>query len=293
MIGGGTGPAEGTRATTCTPGAWNIHRMIEATDRLPMNFGFLGKGNASTPEALVEQIEAGAAGLKLHEDWGTTPAAIDTALGGRRRLRRPGRDPHRHAERVGIRRTDDRGLQGTHDPHLPQRRGGRRPRARHPARVRRAERAAVEHQPDDALHGEYARRAPGHAAGLPSPQPAGAGRRRVRRVADPSRDDGRRGRAARSRRHQHDVVGLAGDGAGRRSDRADVADGARHEGRAWRDAGDHAATTSGFGATSPSTRSIRRARTASPTTWGRSRSGRSPTSSCGIRRSSASSRTWC
>jgi urease subunit alpha len=80
MIGGGTGPAEGTRATTCTPGAWNLHRMIEATESLPMNFGFLGKGNASTPEALIEQIEAGAAGLKLHEDWGTTPAAIDTAL---------------------------------------------------------------------------------------------------------------------------------------------------------------------------------------------------------------------
>jgi urease subunit alpha len=80
MIGGGTGPAEGTRATTCTPGAWNLHRMIEATAALPMNFGFLGKGNAATPAALVEQIEAGAAGLKLHEDWGTTPAAIDTAL---------------------------------------------------------------------------------------------------------------------------------------------------------------------------------------------------------------------
>jgi urease subunit alpha len=80
MIGGGTGPADGTRATTCTPGAWNLHRMIEATGSLPMNFGFLGKGNASTPGALVEQIVAGAAGLKLHEDWGTTPAAIDTAL---------------------------------------------------------------------------------------------------------------------------------------------------------------------------------------------------------------------
>ena len=80
MIGGGTGPAEGTRATTCTPGEWNIHRMIEATQALPMNFGFLGKGNASTPEALVEQVRAGAMGLKLHEDWGTTPAAIDTAL---------------------------------------------------------------------------------------------------------------------------------------------------------------------------------------------------------------------
>ena len=80
MIGGGTGPAEGTRATTCTPGAWNLHRMIEATQALPMNFGFLGKGNAATPPALVEQIRAGAMGLKLHEDWGTTPAAIDTAL---------------------------------------------------------------------------------------------------------------------------------------------------------------------------------------------------------------------
>jgi urease subunit alpha len=80
MIGGGTGPAEGTRATTCTPGEWNIHRMIEATESLPMNFGFLGKGNASTPGALVEQIRAGAMGLKLHEDWGTTPATIDAAL---------------------------------------------------------------------------------------------------------------------------------------------------------------------------------------------------------------------
>ena len=80
MIGGGTGPAEGTRATTCSPGEWNIHRMLEAAEGLPLNFGFLGKGNASRPEPLVEQIVAGAMGLKLHEDWGTTPAAIDTAL---------------------------------------------------------------------------------------------------------------------------------------------------------------------------------------------------------------------
>jgi urease subunit alpha len=80
MIGGGTGPADGTRATTCTPGAWNIHRMLEAIEALPLNFGFLGKGNATRVEALVEQIVAGAIGLKLHEDWGTTPAAIDAAL---------------------------------------------------------------------------------------------------------------------------------------------------------------------------------------------------------------------
>ncbi|HET7694686.1 MAG TPA: urease subunit alpha [Vicinamibacterales bacterium] len=80
MIGGGTGPAEGTRATTCTPGPWHLHRMIEATQGLPMNFGFLGKGNAATIPALDEQIRAGAMGLKLHEDWGTTPATIDAAL---------------------------------------------------------------------------------------------------------------------------------------------------------------------------------------------------------------------
>ncbi|MDM5357528.1 urease subunit alpha [Peribacillus sp. ACCC06369] len=80
MIGGGTGPATGTNATTCTPGAWNIHKMLEAADHFPMNLGFLGKGNSSAKEPLVEQIEAGAIGLKLHEDWGTTAAAIDTSL---------------------------------------------------------------------------------------------------------------------------------------------------------------------------------------------------------------------
>lgn len=80
MIGGGTGPATGTNATTCTPGEWNLHRMIEASDAFPMNLGFLGKGNSSGPESLREQLEAGAMGLKLHEDWGTTPAAIDTCL---------------------------------------------------------------------------------------------------------------------------------------------------------------------------------------------------------------------
>ncbi len=80
MLGGGTGPATGTNATTCTPGPWNIHRMLEAADDLPMNLGFLGKGNASLPAALEEQVKAGAIGLKLHEDWGTTPAAIDNCL---------------------------------------------------------------------------------------------------------------------------------------------------------------------------------------------------------------------
>ncbi|TKB70370.1 MAG: urease subunit alpha [Nitrospira sp.] len=80
MIGGGTGPATGTNATTCTPGPWNIHRMLEASEGIPINLGFLGKGNSSHPDGLNEQVEAGAIGLKLHEDWGTTPAAIDTCL---------------------------------------------------------------------------------------------------------------------------------------------------------------------------------------------------------------------
>ena len=80
MLGGGTGPAVGTAATTCTPGPWHIHAMLQAADAFPMNLGFLGKGNVSLPEPLEEQIKAGAIGLKLHEDWGTTPAAIDNCL---------------------------------------------------------------------------------------------------------------------------------------------------------------------------------------------------------------------
>src|SRR5918992_904665 len=80
FIGGGTGPATGTKATTCTPGSWYLEKMLQATDSLPMNFGFLGKGNSSMPEGLHEQIRAGAIGLKLHEDWGSTPAAIDCCL---------------------------------------------------------------------------------------------------------------------------------------------------------------------------------------------------------------------
>src|SRR3990172_5030936 len=80
LIGGGSGPATGTNATTCSPGPWAVSRMLEAAEGFPLNLGFLGKGNASAPGPLREQIEAGAIGLKLHEDWGTTPAAIDCAL---------------------------------------------------------------------------------------------------------------------------------------------------------------------------------------------------------------------
>jgi len=80
MLGGGTGPAHGTLATTCTPGPWHLARMLQAADALPMNLAFSGKGNASRPQALEEMVKAGACALKLHEDWGTTPAAIDCCL---------------------------------------------------------------------------------------------------------------------------------------------------------------------------------------------------------------------
>ena len=80
LMGGGTGPAAGTSATTCTPGPWHIDRMLQAIEALPVNFGLFGKGNASQPAALVEQVNAGVVALKLHEDWGTTPQAIDTCL---------------------------------------------------------------------------------------------------------------------------------------------------------------------------------------------------------------------
>ena len=80
MIGGGTGPATGTNATTCTSGPWHLARMLQAADAFAMNIGLTGKGNASLPEPLIEQVKAGAIGLKLHEDWGTTPASIDNCL---------------------------------------------------------------------------------------------------------------------------------------------------------------------------------------------------------------------
>ena len=103
MIGGGTGPAEGTKATTVTPGTWHIQRMLQAAEGLPINIGLLGKGHASAVEPLAEQIRAGAIGLKVHEDWGATTSSIDMSLQRRGRLRRPGGHPHRHPERVRLR----------------------------------------------------------------------------------------------------------------------------------------------------------------------------------------------
>ena len=142
FIGGGTGPATGTNATTCTPGARHIELMLQATDALPMNFGFLGKGNtlaarrARRADSRRRDRPEAARGLG-HDAGGDRLLPV-----GRRALRRAGRDPHRHAERVGLRRRLDRRVQGPDDSHLSHRRRRRRPRARHHPRVRRAERAA-------------------------------------------------------------------------------------------------------------------------------------------------------
>ena len=266
-----------------------------------MNLGFMGKGNASLPAALDEQVEAGACGLKLHEDWGTTPAAIDNCLAVA--------DKHDvqvtiHTDTLnesGFVEDTDRRVQGPRDRHLPHRGRGRRPRARHHQARRPAERAAVVDQPDDAVHGQHRRRAPRHADGVPPPRPGDRRGRRVRREPDPARDDRRRGHPARPRRVLDDVVRQPGDGPRRRGDHPHLAGRAQDEGaarlararraRATRRArASRATTTSASSATSPSTRSTRRSRRASPTRSARSSPASSPTSCCGSRRSSASSR---
>ena len=127
MIGGGTGPATGTNATTCAPGDWNIHRMLEAAESFPMNLGFLGKGNCSSPEPLREQIEAGAIGSSSTRT-GARPVGHRHLPFRCRRIRCPGGHPHGHPERSGVCRRFHRRLQGQDHPHVPH--GRRRRRAR-------------------------------------------------------------------------------------------------------------------------------------------------------------------
>ena len=203
FIGGGTGPATGTKATTCTPGSRHIELMLQANDPLPMNFGFLGKGNTSLPQGLEEQIRSGAVGLKLHEDWGSTPATIDCCL-----TVADGFDVQVaiHTDTLnesGFVDASMEAFKGPYDPHLPHRGSRGRARSGHHPRVRRAERAAELHQSDAAVYGQHARRASRHAHGLPPSRQEHAGGRRVRGEPDSRADDSGRGRAARPRGHQH------------------------------------------------------------------------------------------
>ncbi len=141
FIGGGTGPATGTNATTCTPGSRHIGLMLQATDALPMNFGFLGKGNSSRPEGLEEQIRGGRHRPEAARGLGLDARDDRLLPVGGGPARRAGRHPHGHAERVGLRRRLDRSVQGTDDPHLPHGGRRRRPRPRHHPRLRGGERA--------------------------------------------------------------------------------------------------------------------------------------------------------
>ena len=171
MLGGGTGPATGTYATTCTPGPWHIQSMIDAAEAFPMNLGFFGKGNASLPQPLIEQVKAGAIGLKLHEDWGTTPAAIDNCLTVADKLDVQVAHSHRHFERIGLRRGDHQGIQGPDHSHLSHRRRRRRPCAGYHQSLWRGQRLAIIDQSDPAVHGQHHRRASRHADGLPPSRP--------------------------------------------------------------------------------------------------------------------------
>ncbi len=208
MLGGGTGPATGTFATTCTPGPWHIQRMIEAADAFPMNLGFAGKGNASKPAALIEQVLAGACALKLHEDWGTTPAAIDCCLSVADDYDIQAMIHSDTLNESGFVEDTIKSVQGPHHPRLPHRGRGRRACPRHHPRRGTAQRAAVLDQSDQAVHAQHARRALGHADGLPSPRQRDPRGPRLRREPHPQGDDRRRGHPARSRRALDDVERL-------------------------------------------------------------------------------------
>ena len=172
LIGGGTGPAEGTPATTCTPSPRAIGEMLLAMDAMPVNVLLLGKGNTVSTEGLEEQLQAGCGGLKLHEDWGSTPAAIDACL---RVADASGVQVAIHTDTLnetGYVRVDARRDRRPHDPRVPHRGRGRRPCAGHHRGRRAAERPALLDEPDAPAHRQHGRRAPRHADGLPPPQPA-------------------------------------------------------------------------------------------------------------------------
>jgi hypothetical protein len=217
IAGGGTGPSEGSKATTVTPGAWHLGAMLRALDDIPMNILLLGKGNTVSAAGLAEQALGGAAGYKVHEDWGATPAAIDAAL--------EAADDHGlqvalHSDSLneaGFVESTISGDRGTQYSRLSRRRRRRWARSRHPI-----DRGAREHppgidEPDPAAHREYDRRAPRHAHGLSPSQPRSARRPRVRRVPHPGDDDCGRGPAPRHGRPVDHVLGRSGDGPHRRS----------------------------------------------------------------------------
>ena len=206
--------------------------MIEAADAFPMNLGFSGKGNAAQPKALIEQIQGGACVPQAARGLGHHAGRHRLRAVGGRRLRRADHDPHRHAQRVGLRGGHHRRLQGPHHPRLPHRRRRRRARAGHHQGGGPPERAALVHQPDAPLHGEHAGGASRHAHGVPPPRRQHPRGHRLRREPHPPRDHRRGGHPARHRRALHDLLRQPGHGPRRRGDHPHLADGAQDEGAA-------------------------------------------------------------
>ena len=266
--------------------------MLQAADAFPMNLGFLGKGNASRPEALRQQVEAGAIGLKLHEDWGTTPAAIDCCLSV---AEETDTQVAIHSDTLNesgfventIAATKGRTLCAFHTEGAG---GGHAPDILRV--VGEANFLPVVDQPDDALHRQHARRTRRHADGLPPPRRVDRRRPGLRRKPHPPRDHRRRRRAARPGRDQHDEQRQPGDGPRRRGHHPHLADRAQDEGAARRAAGRHRAQRQ-----LPRQALHRQvhdqpgaSRTASRTRSAASRSASGPTWCSGSRPSSASSR---
>ena len=229
LVGGGTGPATGTSATTCTPGPWHLARMLQAAEGLPVNIAFAGKGNASQPQALEEMIRAGASCLKLHEDWGTTPAAIDNCLSVADRFDVQVMIHTDTLNEFGFVEDTIAAFKGRtiHAFHTEGAGGGHAPDIIKVAGLPNV--LPSQHQSDAALHRQYAGRTSGHADGLPSPGQLDPRGRCVRGKPHPQGNHRRRGHPARPRRAVDDVVRQPGDGPRRRGHHPHLADRAQDE----------------------------------------------------------------
>ena len=206
LVGGGTGPATGTAAPHVRRDPWHMARMLQAAEGLPVNIAFAGKGNASQPQALEEMIRAGACCLKLHEDWGTTPAAIDNCLSVADRFDVQVMIHTDTLNESGFVEDTIAAFKGRTIHAFHTEGGGWRSRTRHHQGCRPGQRVAEFDQSHAPLHRQHAGRASGHADGVPSPRQFDPRGRRVRGKPYSERNDSGRGHPARPRRVVHDVV---------------------------------------------------------------------------------------
>ena len=291
MIGGSLGPIT---VGIDSGGPFNVGKMLQAAEHWPINFGFLGRGNSHKPASIVEQMETGCVGLKIHEDWGSMPATIDACLKVADELDFQVQLHTDTLERIRLRRGYARRHRRPHHPHVSHRRRRRRPRARHHPRRRHRQLPAVVDQSDQSLHGQHLRRTSRHDDGVPSSQSGDSGGRGIRRKPHPRADHRGRGRAARHRRDLDARLRQPGHGPHPRGDLPHLAACLEDEGPARAAAARSApasATMRASAATSPNTPSTPRAPSASPSTSARWKTASWPTSSFGARPFSASSRS--